>query len=107
MRIQQSDLTPLEQRLVDEAMRIRPRAYAVYSNYLVGAAVADADGGIHVGANMEGADYTLTVHAEQHAMNAMRLATNAKAVALAFPVQSPAAAPSPCGVSRQRIRDAP
>jgi hypothetical protein len=89
MRIEATDLTPLEQRLVDEAVKIRPRAYAVYSNYLVGAAVADADGGIHVGANMEGADYTLTVHAEQHAMNAMRLATNAKAVALAFAVQSP------------------
>ena len=92
VRIQQSDLTPLEQKLVDEAIRIRPRAYAVYSNYLVGAAVADADGGIHVGANMEGADYTLTVHAEQHAMNAMRLATNAKAVALAFQ----RATPRPC-----------
>jgi cytidine deaminase len=105
MKIQQSDLTPLEQKLVDEAMRIRPRAYAVYSNYLVGAAVADADGGIHVGANMEGADFTLTVHAEQHAMNAMRLATNAKAVALAFAVQSPSEAPSPCGVCRQRIRE--
>ncbi|MEY2731419.1 MAG: cytidine deaminase [Chloroflexota bacterium] len=105
MRIQQSDLTPLEQRLVDEAIKIRPRAYAVYSNYLVGAAVADADGGIHVGANMEGADYTLTVHAEQHAMNAMRLATNAKAVALAFAVQSPSESPSPCGVCRQRIRE--
>ena len=105
MRIEATDLTPLEQRLVDEAVKIRPRAYAVYSNYLVGAAVADADGGIHVGANMEGADYTLTVHAEQHAMNAMRLATNAKAVALAFAVQSPSESPSPCGVCRQRIRE--
>jgi cytidine deaminase len=54
---------------------------------------------------MEGADFTLTVHAEQHAMNAMRLATNAKAVALAFAVHSPSEAPSPCGVCRQRIRE--
>jgi cytidine deaminase len=45
------------------------------------------------------------VHAEQHAMNAMRLATNAKAVALAFAVQSPSESPSPCGVCRQRIRE--
>jgi cytidine deaminase len=105
IRIEATDLTPLEQRLVDEAIKIRPRAYAVYSNYLVGAAVADADGGVHVGANMEGAEYTLTVHAEQHAMNAMRLATNAKAVALAFAVQSPSPSPSPCGVCRQRIRE--
>ena len=105
MRIEATDLTPLEQRLVDEAVKIRPRAYAVYSNYLVGAAVADADGGIHVGANMEGVDYTLTVHAEQHTMNAMRLATDARAVALAFAVQSPAEAPAPCGICRQRIRE--
>jgi cytidine deaminase len=54
---------------------------------------------------MEGADYTLTVHAEQHAMNAMRLATDAKAVALAFAVQSTSGSPAPCGVCRQRIRE--
>ena len=105
MRIEPADLTPLERRLVEEACRIRPRAYAPYSGYAVGAAVADAEGDIHLGANMEGADFTLTVHAEQHAMNAMRLATDAKAVALAFAVQSPAEAPSPCGVCRQRIRE--
>jgi cytidine deaminase len=54
---------------------------------------------------MEGVDYTLTVHAEQHTMNAMRLATDARAVALAFAVQSPAEAPAPCGICRQRIRE--
>ena len=45
------------------------------------------------------------VHAEQHTMNAMRLATDARAVALAFAVQSPADAPAPCGICRQRIRE--
>ena len=104
-RITQADLTPIEAKLVAAARAIRPRAYAPYSGYTVGAAAADENGGIHVGANMEGADYTLTVHAEQHAMNAMRLATNAKAVALAFAVQSPSESPSPCGVCRQRIRE--
>ena len=105
MRISENDLTPIERQLVAAARAIRPRAYAPYSQYRVGAAVADSDGTIHVGANMEGADYTLTVHAEQHAMNAMRLATDAKAVALAFAVQSPSPSPSPCGVCRQRIRE--
>ena len=89
MRITEADLTPIEARLVAAARAIRPRAYAPYSGYTVGAAAADENGGIHVGANMEGVDYTLTVHAEQHTMNAMRLATDARAVALAFAVQSP------------------
>ena len=105
MRISENDLTPIERQLVAAARAIRPRAYAPYSQYRVGAAVADSDGTIHVGANMEGADYTLTVHAEQHAMNAMRLATDAKAVALAFAVESPSGSPAPCGVCRQRIRE--
>ena len=90
---------------VAAARAARPRAYAPYSGYTVGAAAADENGGIHVGANMEGVDYTLTVHAEQHTMNAMRLATDARAVALAFAVQSPAEAPAPCGICRQRIRE--
>jgi cytidine deaminase len=86
MRITEADLTPIEAKLVAAARAIRPRAYAPYSGYTVGAAAADENGGIHVGANMEGVDYTLTVHAEQHTMNAMRLATDARAVALAFAV---------------------
>ena len=105
MRITEADLTSIEARLVAAARAIRPRAYAPYSGYTVGAAAADENGGIHVGANMEGVDYTLTVHAEQHTMNAMRLATDARAVALAFAVQSPAEAPAPCGICRQRIRE--
>jgi cytidine deaminase len=105
MRITEADLTPIETALVAAARAIRPRAYAPYSGYAVGAAAADENGGIHVGANMEGVDFTLTVHAEQHTMNAMRLATDARAVALAFAVQSPAKAPAPCGICRQRIRE--
>ena len=80
MRITEADLTPIEAKLVAAARAIRPRAYAPYSGYAVGAAAADENGGIHVGANMEGVDYTLTVHAEQHTMNSMRLATDARAV---------------------------
>ena len=78
-----------------------------FGSQQVGAATADASGGIHVGANMEAIDYTSTIHAEQHAMNVLRLATDESAVALAFCVVSsaPTTHIAPCGLCRQRIRE--
>ncbi|MCR4256730.1 MAG: cytidine deaminase [Candidatus Uhrbacteria bacterium] len=52
------------------ATRIRQRAYAPYSNFLVGAAVLTTGGKIYAGCNVECADYDGT-HAEESALSAM------------------------------------
>lgn len=104
-RVELRSLAPVERAVVDLSVAMRDRAYAPYSNYRVGAAAAAADGSLHGGANIEGADYTLTTHAEMHALNALRLATDSPPVALAFSTGSSAEIPMPCGLCRQRIRE--
>ena len=54
--------------LYDRAVAISQRAYAPYSNYLVGAAVRTRDGKIFEGVNVENAAYPLGVCAEKSAL---------------------------------------
>ena len=54
--------------LYDRAVAISERAYAPYSNYLVGAAVRTRDGRIFDGVNVENAAYPLGVCAEKSAL---------------------------------------
>ena len=57
-------------KLFDAARKVRTRAYAPYSNFLVGAAILTVDGRTYVGSNVECADYDGT-HAEESALSAM------------------------------------
>ncbi|HXY84711.1 MAG TPA: cytidine deaminase [Gaiellaceae bacterium] len=54
--------------LYDRAVAIAERAYAPYSNYLVGAVVRTHDGRIFEGVNVENAAYPLGVCAEKSAL---------------------------------------
>ena len=54
--------------LYDRAVTVSQRAYAPYSNYLVGAAVQTKDGKIFEGVNVENAAYPLGVCAEKSAL---------------------------------------
>jgi cytidine deaminase len=54
--------------LVDRAEAASARAYAPYSNYLVGAAVRTRDGRVFEGVNVENAAYPLGVCAERTAI---------------------------------------
>ncbi|MBW8741431.1 MAG: cytidine deaminase [Gaiellaceae bacterium] len=54
--------------LYERAVAVSRRAYAPYSNYLVGAAVRARDGKVFEGVNVENAAYPLGVCAERSAL---------------------------------------
>jgi cytidine deaminase len=82
--------------LYDLAVAISTRAYAPYSNYLVGAAVRTRDGSVFEGVNVENAAYPLVVCAEKSAL--------VQAVSAGYKPGDVAAigiTASPCGGCRQ------
>ena len=54
--------------LIDAALAVRRNAHAPFSHFQVGAALADSEGRIHTGCNVENATYGLTVCAERVAV---------------------------------------
>ena len=58
----------MSKELVDKAEAVAARAYAPYSNYLVGAVVRTRDGKEFAGVNVENAAYPLGVCAEKTAI---------------------------------------
>jgi cytidine deaminase len=58
----------VSRELYERAVAISVRAYAPYSNYLVGAAVLARDGKVFEGVNVENAAYPLGVCAEKTAL---------------------------------------
>ncbi len=58
----------MSRELVHRAEAAAARAYAPYSNYLVGAAVRTRDGAVFEGVNVENAAYPLGVCAERSAI---------------------------------------
>ena len=97
--------TLLEQQLISEAIRIRRRAYAPYSNFKVGAALLDINGNIHTGCNIESADYTLTSHAEMVAVDSMIKSGCLKIKIIIIVLACGENIPVPCGLCRQKIRE--
>jgi len=89
-----------EDALVRAAWDARERAYAPYSNFLVGAAVVGEDGSVHTGANVENASYGLSICAERVAASAAVAAgvRRLDRVAVVSSAEEPA---SPCGACRQ------
>jgi len=80
--------------LVAQARTVLRHAYAPYSEFRVGAALAATDGRVFVGTNVESASYGLTICAERMALGAAVAAGARK-----FP---PAA---PCGACRQLLAE--
>lgn len=88
------------EEIVTAARKARESAYAPYSDYRVGAAIATADGRIFTGCNVENASYGATVCAERNAIGAMVVAGASKPVACAI-VTGGSKPGTPCGMCRQ------
>jgi cytidine deaminase len=96
-----------QESLIARAREVARHAYAPYSRFRVGAAVEDADGGVHVGCNVESASYGLSVCAERSAIFGA-VAAGAGRPFRALAVCCLDAAPggcSPCGACRQVIAE--
>jgi cytidine deaminase len=85
--------------LMARAREARKHAYAPYSRFLVGAAVA-TDRGVFTGANVENASYGLSICAERVAASCA-VAAGARRIDAVAVTSSAAGPASPCGACRQ------
>ncbi|MDR3493808.1 MAG: cytidine deaminase, partial [Ancalomicrobiaceae bacterium] len=90
------------------AAAARPKAYAPYSRFHVGAAILCADGAVYSGCNIENAAYPEGTCAEAGAIAHMVMGGATKIAEIAI-VGGPAGAAEilcpPCGGCRQKIRE--
>ena len=91
-----------QNELLFRAREACSRAYAPYSQFPVGAAVADTTGRVFAGCNVENASYGLTQCAERNAIGAAVAAGVAAGKLAVMLVFTPRSAPTPpCGACRQ------
>jgi cytidine deaminase len=86
--------------LVERAEQVASRAYAPYSNYLVGAVVQTHDGKHFEGVNVENAAYPLGICAERSALAAAVIAGYGPGEIAAIGITA-----SPCGGCRQWLAE--
>lgn len=90
--------------LLAAARAAQANAYAPYSRYLVGAALATPDGRVFAGCNVENAAYPSGTCAEAGAIAAM-VAAGGREIADMLVVGDGPTLVTPCGNCRQRIRE--
>ena len=88
--------------LIDAALEARQKAYAPYSNFLVGAALQTRDGTVLTGCNVENSSYGLCLCAERVAIGKAVSEGHQEFEAIAI-----AATPfaTPCGACRQVLAE--
>jgi cytidine deaminase len=91
--------------LFTAALAVRERAYAPYSQYLVGAALRDEAGRIHAGANVENAAYPQSQCAEASAIGVLVAAGGHRITEVLVIADGSLGLPSPCGACRQRLHE--
>jgi len=91
-------------KLIAAASRVKHNAYAVYSNFRVGAALLADDGNIFEGCNVENSSYGLTICAERNAV--FRAVAEGKQRFRALAISSDDAGfITPCGACRQVLAE--
>lgn len=91
--------------LYPAARAVRERAYAPYSGYMVGAALRDEHGTVHVAANVENAAYPQSQCAEASAIGVLVAAGGRKITEVCVVADERNGLPTPCGACRQRLRE--
>ena len=96
-----------DEELISLARRAATRAYAPYSNFRVGCAIASVDGEVVTGANLENACYRLGLCAEQSALSAAQHQFGLDKIArIAVVGGGGDIVCTPCGGCRQAILEA-
>ena len=90
--------------LLEHAREVATRAYVPYSEYPVGAALRAGDGTVFVGCNIENANYSNSLHAEEVAIGeAIRVGHRSfDALAVASDARDGL---TPCGMCRQTLAE--
>jgi cytidine deaminase len=91
-----------KERLIASARTARGQAFAPYSKYAVGAAVADASGHIWTGCNVENASYGATVCAERVAI--FKMVSEGRRDVRVLAISASNIAP-PCGICLQVLSE--
>ncbi len=95
-----------DRKLIEEARKVRDRAYAPFSGFFVGAALLDENDQLHVGCNVENSSFPEGSCAEANAIGAMVAKGSKKIVAIAVVGGKDELEDcAPCGGCRQRIRE--
>ncbi len=93
-----------DDELVDAARAVQSEAYVPYSEYPVGAAIETADGEVYVGCNLENANYSNSLHAEEVAI-AEALKNGHESFAKIAVSSGERDAVTPCGMCRQTLAE--
>jgi len=90
--------------LLERAREALTEAYAPYSEYRVGAALLTADGAVYTGCNVENANYSNSLHAEEVALGTAVSDGHRsfEAIAVASDARDGV---TPCGMCRQSLAE--
>ncbi len=90
--------------LIKAAREIQAEAHVPYSEYRVGAAIETADGEVYVGCNIENANYSNSLHAEEVAVGKAFADGNREFSRIAVS-SSRRDGVTPCGMCRQTLAE--
>jgi cytidine deaminase len=90
--------------LVEAARDVRKRAHVPYSGYAVGAALSTVDDEVYVGCNIENANYSNSLHAEEVAI-AEAIKKGHRAFETLAVSSSERDGVTPCGMCRQTLAE--